>query len=148
MPGVLVFARNGSKPENATIAAFTFQSGNGAVMLLVAPTRTIIFVEPQRGGRRQSSGGCMGRGKQVRRPVKKWQRGHRSSPFEIVTKPLWHAKPLTPATTVLFRSGTHPAAFRRCEMPARVNRDIFYVDDNRQPRRSLRQSFVSDSLRS
>src|ERR1700733_7367727 len=97
MQGVLVFTRNASEPENAAIATFAFQCGNGAVMLLVAPARTIIFVEARRAGSRCRGGCCVRRGEQIHRPVKIRQRGHRSYPFEVVTKPLWRANPLTRA---------------------------------------------------
>jgi hypothetical protein len=76
MQFVLVFARNGPEPENAPIVAFAFQSGNGPVMLLVAPARTIFFVEQRRARGRQGGIRCMCRGKQVERPVEKRQGGH------------------------------------------------------------------------
>ena len=113
MQGVLVFTRNASEPENAAIATFAFQSGNGAVMLLVAPTRTIIFVEPRRAGSRQCGGCRMRRGKQVRRPVKIRQRGHRSYPFDVITEPLRRATSLTRAPTLLFRPDKHYPGLRR-----------------------------------
>jgi hypothetical protein len=105
MQFVLVFARNGPEPENAPIVAFAFQSGNGPVMLLVAPARTIFFVEQRRARGRQGGIRSMRRGKQVERPVEKRQGGHCLYPFKVVTKPLWRAIPLTQTATFSFRSG-------------------------------------------
>src|SRR5436309_1350198 len=84
MQGVLVFTSNASEPENAAIATFAFQRGNGSVMLLVAATRTKSLVEARRTGSRCRGGGCVRRGKQVLRPVKIRQRGHPSYPFDVV----------------------------------------------------------------
>jgi hypothetical protein len=85
MQSVPVFAPNGSEPEHATIAGFAFHRGNGPVMLLVAPTGTIIFIEPQRAGGRRGLDRSVRGSKQVGRPVKKWQGSHRSYPFKVIT---------------------------------------------------------------
>jgi hypothetical protein len=103
MQGVLISARNAPKPENAAVAAFTFQRGNGSVVLLVAAAGTIIFVELRRARCRRCGDCCVRCSKQVRRPVKEWQRSHRSYPFKVVTEPLWRAIPLTQTATFLFR---------------------------------------------
>jgi hypothetical protein len=95
MQSVPVFAPNGSEPEHATIAGFAFHRGNGPVMLLVAPTGTIIFIEPQRAGGRRGLDRSVRGSKQVGRPVKKWQGSHRSYPFKVITELLWRAIPST-----------------------------------------------------
>jgi hypothetical protein len=159
--GVFIFARNAPKPENAAIAAFAFQSENGSIMLLVAPTRTIIFVEARRAGSRCCCCCCcVRRGKQIRSPVKKWQRGHRSYPFDVVTEPLSRATPLTRAATLLFRPDKHlavvrgrrgspdpcatPRTFRLYHfLPRTVDGDISDAGDNRERSCELRRSFVS-----
>jgi hypothetical protein len=107
MQGVLVLTRYASEPENAAIATFAFQRGNGSVMLLVAAARTNIFVKAWRAGCRCRGGGSVRRGKQVHRPIKIRQRGHPSYPFDVVTEPLWRANPLTLAATFLFRPDKH-----------------------------------------
>jgi hypothetical protein len=112
MPGVLILARNGPKPKNATIAAVAFHRGNGPVMLLVAPAGTNIFVELRRAGRREGCRCRMRCREQVGRPVKKGQGGHRAYPFKVVTGPLRCDIPLTRAAWVLFRRHTRLALFR------------------------------------